>query len=521
MRSPLRAAKATSLVALVATLGCGGLTPASLEFVDTIPAQPRIGDVTTVRFRAIDNTGQPMAGASVTFSIPPSSNSGGVTLNPTSALSNRGDGIASTQIIASGQRPASVVVEARSSETIVAMSPSITFSGANSPSGRQLTFQCGSVAGLASGGVHAIGAYDQTRYLIAGVKVQCYAHVADRNGTGIPNALVSFITEAGTIGASGISMSDVVGDAEVLYKTSYPLPKDVGPGRFSFTTSTASDNTGAYLAPLWMHPFAWDSNPIKHILIDMAAPDGLEPNRPDPIHAGIMNNPRDNLVAMIAVTAGEEGFTDVDNDGIWDQGEPFDDLTEPFADANDNGTWDTDERWIDTNGNGRWDGKNNTWDRSTLIWTQERIVWTGVPAPQDISDATYPVFGQVDPPVTNPAYLIQHTLNHEYKFGLSDPWFNSLAQNGETDGCGIPNIDGTKLVNVNPTEWARGIRFTYPSFSTLSTIISDAHDQLKQPPDPAYTSPLEFKVPAICQFTATPDQGYQVVIGLTLSGRVQ
>src|SRR6185436_9694618 len=144
MRSPLRAAKAVGLAVWLAALGCGGLTPASLEFVDTIPAQPRIGDVTTVRFRAIDNTGQPMAGASVDFSIPPSTNSGGVTLSPASALSNRGDGIASTQIVASGLRPASVVVVARSGTSIVATSPSITFSGATSPSGRQFTFQCGS-----------------------------------------------------------------------------------------------------------------------------------------------------------------------------------------------------------------------------------------------------------------------------------------------------------------------------------------------------------------------------------------
>src|SRR6185295_17348067 len=150
-----------------------------------------------------------------------------------------------------------------------------------------------------------------------------------------------------------------------------------------------------------------------------------------------------------------------------------------------------------------------------------RIIWTGVPAAQDIGDANFPVFGQVSPVVSNPAFLITHTNFQEYKFALSDPWFNSLAQNGSTDGCGIPNIDGTKLVNVNPTKWARGIRFTYPSFTTLSTIVSDAHDQLKNPPDPAYGSPLGFSIPAVCQFTASPDQGYQVVIGLSLTGRVQ
>ena len=277
-----RCAALAATCGLLAVLGCGGLTPASLVYVDTIPAQPRIGDITTVRFRAIDNTGQPLAGAVVEFSIPDASNSGGVTLSPESATSNRGDGIASTQIVAAGARPASVVVQARAG-SLVAVSPSISFSGATAPNGRQFTFQCGTVAGAASGGVHAIGAFDVTRHLIAGVKLRCFAHVGDRNGTGIPGALVSFMTEAGTIGASGISLSDVIGNAEILHKTSYPLPKDVAPGTFTFNTSTASDNTGALLAPLWMHPYDWSTNPIQDLLLGRV-PDGREPRRIDPHH---------------------------------------------------------------------------------------------------------------------------------------------------------------------------------------------------------------------------------------------
>jgi hypothetical protein len=253
----------------------------------------------------------------------------------------------------------------------------------------------------------------------------------------------------------------------------------------------------------------------------MANPADLnEPRRTDPVRPTLTLNPRDNLVAMIAVTSGEEGFIDVNNNGKWDTGEPFDDLTEPFVDSNDNGTWDPDERWIDTNGNGRWDGKNGLWDANTLIWVQERIIWTGQPADEDFQDLATPVFGQVTPP-TSPIFQLQHWKSKDYSFALSDPWFNTIAQNGETDGCGIPNIDGTKLVNVNPTEWARGIRFTYPAFTLLTTTITDAHDPLKQPPDPAFSpNPADFKVPAICQFTASPDQGYQVVIGLSLSGQV-
>ena len=47
--------------------GCGTNPPASLEFVDVSPPAPAIGEIATVRFRALDNRGVPMAGATVNF----------------------------------------------------------------------------------------------------------------------------------------------------------------------------------------------------------------------------------------------------------------------------------------------------------------------------------------------------------------------------------------------------------------------------------------------------------------------
>ena len=45
-------------VALLAGLGIGcGSIPATLEFVDIAPAETRLGDITTVRFRATDSRG--------------------------------------------------------------------------------------------------------------------------------------------------------------------------------------------------------------------------------------------------------------------------------------------------------------------------------------------------------------------------------------------------------------------------------------------------------------------------------
>ena len=52
------------LCALVgwALLGCGGDPPSTLEFVEVLPAQPRIGEIATVRFRAMDSRGEPKIG---------------------------------------------------------------------------------------------------------------------------------------------------------------------------------------------------------------------------------------------------------------------------------------------------------------------------------------------------------------------------------------------------------------------------------------------------------------------------
>lgn len=487
-------------------LACEPPPPATLEFVDQSPAQPRIGEITTVRFRAVDNRGIPQAGTTVTFKLQPEVP--GVTINPAEATTNVGDGIAATQIIATG-RVASVVVVATAGDK-TAVSPAVSFAGA-AASGKQFTFQCGEIAGPASGGVHAIGAYDETRYLIAGVKVNCTAHVADRNGDGITGAQVSFISEAGTIGPSSTSTTDVVGNAQVLYKTSYPLPAETDPGVFTWSPPNDAAHTGDYLAPLWMHPFYWTENPIR----DFGTPinpqtDRPEPRRVDPLRPGRVNNPRDNLVAMIAVTSGEEGFDDNNNNGQYDPGEPFNDLTEPFVDSNDNGTWDLNERFVDTNADGNWDGKNGLYDASTLIWVQERLLWTGWPHPTDRAESALnptPVVRQLSPPA-GVAVTLNHFAVTTATFLLSDPWYNGLARNSSDDGCKEGAL-GPIIVEPLPT----GIAFTYPAFTVESYTFRDEHDPTKEPPPAPYAAPgVPFEINAGCTYTASPRDGHIVLI---------
>ncbi len=509
----MRLGLASSMVLVSALwLACEPPAPATLEFVDQTPAQPRLGEITTVRFRAIDNRGNPQAGTTVTFRL--QSEVPGVTLSPTEAVTNTGDGIASTQLTATG-RVASVVVVATADDK-TAVSPAVSFAG-SSANAEQLTFQCGAFSGEASGGLHAIGAFDESRYLIAGVKVNCTAHVADRNGDGIVGAQVSFVTEAGTVGPSSVSTTNVIGNAEILYKTSYPLPEETQPGTFNWTTNNDATHTGDFLAPLWMQPFYWTENPIRDFGIPINPQEPRpEPRRSDPLRPGRVNNPRDNLVAMIAVTTGEEGYDDNNNNGKFDAGEPFIDLTEPFVDNNDNGTWDVNERFVDTNGNGRWDGKNGQFDASTLIWVQERLLWTGWPHPTDRTESALnptPVVRQLDPSPGVPVN-IPHKGAKSATFLLSDPWYNRMAQNDGGDGCNGGAI-GPVLVENLP----KGVAFNYPAFSVERYVFRDTHepDSVVAPFNP----PLPFEVNASCRYTASQEGGHGVIVPApTITGLV-
>jgi hypothetical protein len=515
---------------------CGSTGPAVMEFVEVVPAQPRIGDVATVRFRLLDSRGIPLAGSNVDFKL--QSVNTGVTLSPTSAVSIRGSGYAETQIVASA-RVNSVIIVATSGDKQV-YSPPITFAG-TVPSGRQLTFQCGPIAGMGSGGRHAIGAYDGTRYLIAGSSLECTSHVADRNGDGVTDALVSFLTEAGAIGPSEISKSNLVGDATVLYKTSLPLPQDVGPETFSWTPPQDDPlNTGEFVAPLWMHPFNWVEDPLTIATTMMTPVYTLrEPRRPDPVRlkpdgsGRFENNPRDNLVSMIAVTSGEEGFTDTNNNGQFDQGEDFDDLTEPFVDNNDNGTWDANERFIDVNGNREWNGKNGKWDANTLIWKQERLLWTGYPIREDTLKTVpgvvghKPIFQSASPATAisltcpgnpcaaaGPPVLVQAFL--------ADPWFNSLAQNGDSDQCSI-EVGDNSPVKAAATSGS-GFAFTYPAGRLLGFYVTDARDPLASVMEqvPRRQPGIAFNANIVCSFTSAPKDNYILRLSVgSISGTIE
>lgn len=516
-------------VTTVCIFGCAPLSPSVLEFVEIAPAQPRIGDVVAIRVRLIDERGVPLAGVPVDFKVQTASP--GVTVNPT-GFSTKGTGIAESQLVATGGVK-SVIVEVTAGDKHIT-TPPITFAGAR-PNARQFTFQCGPVAGASSGGRHAIMAYDESRSLIAGVKLPCVAHVGDRNGDGLSGVQVSFMAEAGTIGPTETSTANVVGDAEILYKTSLPLPLDVPPGRFSWSPP-ADAAVPTLLAPLWMIPWQWKPKPTTG-----GQGTGEEPRRVDPIRKKLdgqpyQNNPRDNLVTLIAVTAGEEAFDDRNNNGVFNSGDGFapgDDLPEPFVDSNDSGKWEEGERFIDVDGDGRWSPPNGKWDGNILIWTSERILWTGLPAGEDMAATA----GMSEPTVVtaSPASItlpcqsvvtISPGLEGCVQAGppvdvtayVADPWYNAPAQNGDDDGCSIEALPESPVVATPTVFGVPGLALTYPAGRFLALTVRDARSgNITSAEVPVRHRPpgLSFVLPIRCQFTGSPNDGYKadIVVG--------
>jgi hypothetical protein len=89
--------------------------------------------------------------------------------------------------------------------------------------------------------------------------------------------------------------------------------------------------------------------------------------------------PSDRRVTVVAVTTGQESFTDLNGNGQFDPGEPFVDLgAEPFVDANEDGTWQPGEFFIDANNNGQFDASpNGVWDDQILIAAAIPVIFSG------------------------------------------------------------------------------------------------------------------------------------------------
>ncbi len=172
------------------------------------------------------------------------------------------------------------------------------------------------------------------------------------------------------------------------------------------------------------------------------------------------HNPRDGLATIIVSANGEEGFVDGSNgqpaNGVFDPGENFIDMGEPYVDANDNGVRDANEDYVDFNNNGSWDGPNGTWDSNTFIWAETRVLYTGRAHLAYTAGGEYTVsrwFDPIlpaDPPIAAPAVPPSFAVNSTKATGgattqtlgvyFADKNFNQLTT---STAYGVSVVSGT------------------------------------------------------------------------------
>lgn len=174
------------------------------------------------------------------------------------------------------------------------------------------------------------------------------AFIADRFGNFniLTGTSVSFYAEAGAIDRSNVT--DDTGITSVSFRTQAPDPEEVAI-RADETSLITSLNTAYSLT----------------------------------IPTDGSFHPRDGWLKVLATVQGEETFDDANANGVYDTGESFDDLGEPFIDKDDDGARDTTpfEEYIDSNGNGAYDGPNGAWDGSGCTGTgcqSSKMIWTAI-----------------------------------------------------------------------------------------------------------------------------------------------
>ena len=167
------------------------------------------------------------------------------------------------------------------------------------------------------------------------IHVLCTATAHDVHGAAIPNASIETMAEAGVLAWQ----NDDAGNQILVYT--------VAPGATPPLDVPPLDSTGA---PRPLCPVACQSDVTKctgePCWVDLQS---------------VTHNPRDGVATLVVAVPGVSAF---------------DDLGEPYVDANDNGIRDPTEAFLDFNGNGNYDKPDNT-QKPRLVWKSLRIIWSG------------------------------------------------------------------------------------------------------------------------------------------------
>src|SRR5471032_1918281 len=314
-------ASATVFGASVGSSGVLTVMPASagqLAFVSALPQNIALKgtggagrqESATVTFKVLDRNGNPVSGQSVSFAL--NTTAGGLSLNPASATTGAGGLVATT--VQSGTVNTPVRVTATLAGGISTVSDQLTVS-TGVPD--QNSFSLSSTFLNVEGG--DFNGCPSPTNVNNGPGATITARLGDHFHNPVPDGTaVSFTASGGTIDASCLTglTSTTLTDGSVITQKGTP-----------------GECTVRYCS----------GNPC----------------------------PANDRVTVLAYALGEESFTDTNGNNLYDAGEPFTDLGEPFrndraiTNANANfldDAWSSGnavraagEQYIDSNGNGAWD----------------------------------------------------------------------------------------------------------------------------------------------------------------------
>lgn len=155
-------------------------------------------------------------------------------------------------------------------------------------------------------------------------------------------------------------------------------PRGLTPGEFGFSAEAGLIQPAVVDDGYGNVHFLYTARGGQNAPVDVTPIEG-EPSRPG--DTGGTRNPRDGLVTLVAWVRGEEGFHDINSNGLYEPsaGETFIDIGEPFVDVDDDGVFDpgSGDTYTDLDGDHRYTGPNGRWDEDAVIWATFKLLWTG------------------------------------------------------------------------------------------------------------------------------------------------
>ncbi len=301
----------------------------SIEFVSATPESITLqgtggagrSETSVVLFRVVDIQGDPVQGQDVGFAL--NTTVGGITLDPSSATSDN-NGLVQTTVQA-GTIATSVRV------TASATSGSSTFESQSD----QLVITTGIPDDDSMDIVAEV--LNPNGWNISGVQVGITARLADRFNNPVPDGTaITFTTEGGSIESF---CNTVDGECQVIWTSQDPRPCGETLGAAEVDIDTTAGPNVCVLTPGGL------TNPGEPQL-------GFAP----------LGQPYGGRATILASAVGEESFTDVNGNGVFDEGDLYNDLPEAWVDSNEDGVRDANEPYLDFNSSGTYnsaDGEFN------------------------------------------------------------------------------------------------------------------------------------------------------------------